>query len=133
MTDNRIWVKSTDAARELSGKRVLADIRQGRRWHFRGVCTVALHGPTGDGLAAIQLIAPTPYPRPEHETDIIDIPEARICDFRRVSESEYDYQLDGTIYLHAEDEYEDQMAWPKPSYSVSSDGTITEMGKTGEP
>jgi hypothetical protein len=103
---------------ELRDKKVLAEFRLGRRWHFRSVGTIRVHAPDVSGRAAVELVMPTAYPKPGKEFRVIPLTDEQIINLRRVDVGAHDFVYDGVLFLN-DDQSEDAGAWTRPPQIVS--------------
>jgi len=100
------WIAFSGDAELLRGKRVSAEMRMGRRWHFVSSGTVRVSGPREDGKMAIDLVMALPNPKPGNEHLVVPLQAGEIARLVPVARGDADFRYDGVLYIN-DDEYED--------------------------
>jgi atypical dual specificity phosphatase len=100
------WIAFSGDTEQLRGKRVSAEMRMGRRWHFMTSGTVRVTGPREDGKVAIDLVMALPNPKPGTEHLVVPLEVGEIARLVPVAHGHADFRYDGVLYIN-DDEYED--------------------------
>jgi hypothetical protein len=101
-----LWIEFPGDVEQFRDRRVRAELRMGRRWHFVSTGTIRVSGPDDQKRVAIDLVMAVPYPKPGHERTVIPLEQAEVALLVRVEERDCDFRYDGVVYL-SDDEYED--------------------------
>ena len=96
-----------DVAR-LRDRSVLAELRLGRRWHYRSVGRIRVWEPDEAGRVAVDLVMPTSYPG--REPEIIPLTADELSRLVPADGRVADFEYQGVLYLH-DDESEDTGPW----------------------
>jgi len=100
------WIAFSGDTEQLRGRRVSAEMRMGRRWHFVSSGTVRVTGPREDGKVAIDLVMAMPNPKPGNEHLVVPLEAGEIARLVPVTRGDADFRFDGVLYIN-DDEYED--------------------------
>ena len=101
-----LWIEAVGDVEQFRDRRVRAELRMGRRWHFVSTGTIRITGPDEQRRVAIDLVMAVPYPKPGYERAVIPLQQSEIAHLVRVQERDCDFRYDGVVYL-SDDEYED--------------------------
>jgi hypothetical protein len=101
-----LWFSFPGDIERFRGKRVTAELRMGRRWHFLSTGVVRVTGPDSSGRVAVDLVMATQYPRAGHEHEIVPLQAADLVRLVSTTARDCDFRYDGVLYL-TDDEYED--------------------------
>lgn len=114
-----IWFPHRTDVDRLRGKRVSAELRMGRRWHFISAGTIRVSGPDEQGRVAVDLIMDTPYPRPGQEQEMIPLQESELQRLVASSKQDFDFQYSGVLYIDT-DPHEDSCGPDRPPKIITS-------------
>jgi len=112
------WIVFPGDIECLRDKRVSAELRMGRRWHFISSGTVSVAGPREDGKIAIALLMTGPYPSLGKKQMVIPLEAAEVARLNPVARQDCDFRYDGVLYI-TDDEYEDASSLAKTGASSS--------------
>ena len=101
-----IWITLSGEIEQIRGKRVSAEMRMGRRWHFISSGTVRVTGPREDGRVAVDLVMALPEPSPTKEHMVVPLEAAEVDRLVPAAREGYGFRYDGVLYI-TDDEYED--------------------------
>ena len=100
------WIQFPGDVEQFRDRRVRAELRMGRRWHFVSSGTIRITGPDDEQRVAVDLVMSVPYPQPGREHHMIPLQQSEVARLVSVQETDCDFRYDGVLYL-SDDEYED--------------------------
>ena len=115
-----IWFSPSGEVEQFRGKRVSAELRMGRRWHFMSTGTIRVNGPDERGRVAIDLVMTTPFPRSGHEHEVIPLQQSELLRLVASSRPDCDYRYEGVLYRDI-DPHEDSCGPDRPPKIVTPD------------
>ena len=101
-----IWIICSGDIERLRDKRVFAEVRMARRWHFMSSGTVRVRGPREDGKVAIDLAMDMPKPSSTDEYVVVPLDAGEVARLVPAARNDYAFRYDGVLYI-TDDEYED--------------------------
>lgn len=117
-----LWIQFVGDVEQFRDRRVRAELRMGRRWHFVSTGTIRITGPDDRQRVAFDLVMDAPYPKPGREHIVIPLQQSEIARLLRADETDFDFRYDGVVYL-SDDEYEDaKIPGDRPKIVSPNDG-----------
>ena len=110
-----LWIQFSGDLEQFRDRRVRAELRMGRRWHFVSAGTMRISGPDVEGRVAIDLVMTV-----SGREYTIPLQESEVARLVRVHERDCDFRFDGVVYL-SDDEYEDAKAPGDRPRTISAD------------
>ena len=101
-----VWIQFHGGVEQFRDRRVRAELRMGRRWHFVSTGTIRVTGPDDRNRVAVDLVMIVPYPKPGYSHSVIPLEQSEVGRLVRTDEKDCDFRYDGVVYL-SDDEYED--------------------------